>query len=158
MPISTSAADSPRAIYLDPGTHDLCLQVGDGAHVALDATNTITVEVGIDDRDEWCAVVVEVDELFYVTDISSEGLVVKQVGYQNIGRLLAQLEDQVDASARQAVATSLDLTASITDAWVAATDGQDVERRLEPILAAGEEERVAGAPWILENCGIDIEG
>jgi hypothetical protein len=48
-------------VYLGPGTHELCLQVGDGVHEALDVTDTVTVEVGVTDQDEWCAVVAEVD-------------------------------------------------------------------------------------------------
>jgi hypothetical protein len=152
---------SEGTIYLNPGSHDLCLQVGDGAHVALDATDTITVEVGIDDRDDWCAVVDEVDELFDATDNSSEEFAAKQVSYENIGRLLAQLEDgldQVDAAARQAVATSVGWAVGITDAMVTATDAQDAERLLESAFAASEGESGAGAPWILDNCGIDIDG
>ncbi len=154
---------SEGTIYLTPGTHKLCLQVGDGAHVALDATDTdtITVNVGINDRDDWCAVVGEVDELITATDNSSEKeFAVKQVGYENTGRLLAQLKggiDQVDASARQAVTANLDRATSITEAWVTATDAQDVERRLEPIFAASEGESGAAAPWILKNCGVEID-
>jgi len=34
-------------IYLEPGTHELCLQAGDGSHVALDASDGVTVEVAI---------------------------------------------------------------------------------------------------------------
>lgn len=30
---------------LDPGEHELCLQLGDGAHTALDVTDTMTVTV-----------------------------------------------------------------------------------------------------------------
>lgn len=32
-------------VELDPGEHTLCLQVGDGAHTALDATDEITITV-----------------------------------------------------------------------------------------------------------------
>ena len=55
-------------IYLEPGAHELCLQVGDGVHIALDITYQATVEVGINDRDQWCAVMGEVDGLFESTD------------------------------------------------------------------------------------------
>lgn len=36
---------SDGTVYLEAGTHELCLQVGDGTHVALDVTDTVTVEV-----------------------------------------------------------------------------------------------------------------
>ncbi len=69
----TSARRRPRGtIYLEPGSHDLCLQVGDGVHEALYVTDTVTVEVGIGSLDEWCAVVGEVDELFAVSDEEAE--------------------------------------------------------------------------------------
>lgn len=37
----STAAD----LELEPGEHDLCLQAGDGAHVALDLTDEITITV-----------------------------------------------------------------------------------------------------------------
>ena len=43
-------------VYLTAGRHELCLQVGDGVHVAQDLTDTITVEVGVRDQTEWCEV------------------------------------------------------------------------------------------------------
>lgn len=135
--IHFGGGQSEGTIYLSPGTHELCLQVGDGAHVALDATDTITVQVGIADRDGWCAAAGEVDELFNATDNSDDEFAVKQVAYEHIGRLLAQLEDgldHVDAAGRQAVATSIGFAASLTDALVAAADEQDAERRVEPIF------------------------
>ena len=82
---------STATIYLAPGTHSLCLQAGNGAHSALDATDTVEVDVGVDSRAEWCAVVEEVDGMFQATDTSGEDFASKQVGYENIHRLLAQL-------------------------------------------------------------------
>ena len=43
-------------VFLPAGHHELCLQVGDGVHVAQDITDTITVEVGVRDQTEWCEV------------------------------------------------------------------------------------------------------
>jgi hypothetical protein len=34
-----------REIALEPGTYDLCVQLGDGAHMAFGATETITITV-----------------------------------------------------------------------------------------------------------------
>ena len=61
-------AQTSGTIYLGPGEHELCLQTGDGAHVALEPTDRITVDVGVRDRDEWCAVTKEVDDLFLTAD------------------------------------------------------------------------------------------
>lgn len=38
-------ASTSGEVELEPGEHDLCLQVGDGEHTALDLTDEITVEV-----------------------------------------------------------------------------------------------------------------
>lgn len=63
---------SEGTIYLEPGSHELCLQVGDGVHAALDLTDTVTVDVGISDRDQWCTVVDEADGLFDANDDAIE--------------------------------------------------------------------------------------
>lgn len=153
---------SEGTIYLLPGTHELCLQAGDGGHVALDVTDTVTVEVAITDRDQWCAVVGETDELFTAADTEGDEFPVRQVSYENIRRLIAQLEDgldQVDTTDRDLVATSLTSAGSIAEAFTIATDEQDAERLIQPIFeATGEDGLNAGAPWILDNCGVDIDG
>lgn len=155
------AGQAEGTIYLSPGTHELCLQAGDGAHVALDATDRVTVEVGITDRDQWCAVIEETDELFAESDTDGDDFPIVQVSYENIRRLIAQLEDgldQVDAADRELVATSLAFADRIAESITAATDAADAERLLEPVFESGEEEINAGAPWILDNCDVDIDG
>lgn len=87
---------SDATVYLEPGSHDLCVQVGDGEHHALDVTDTIKVDVGIDDLDQWCGVVGEIDGMFEETDNSSDDFAVKQVSYENIRRLLTQVHDSLD--------------------------------------------------------------
>jgi len=47
-------------IYLEPGQHELCLQVSDGAHTALDITDTVTVDVEVENLQQ-CSVVGEMD-------------------------------------------------------------------------------------------------
>jgi len=102
-------------IYLEPGSHDLFLQVGDGVHQALDITDRRTVEVGITDEEGLCDVVTEIDDLFDEIDNSSDEFAVKQIGYENIRRLAAQMADGldvVDASDRG----DLEVTARFVDA------------------------------------------
>ena len=41
---------SDGVVYLGPGDHELCLQVGDGVHSALDITDTISIAVNVQDR------------------------------------------------------------------------------------------------------------
>lgn len=147
-------------IYLEPGRHELCLQVADGAHTALDATDRVTVEVGVTDRDGWCEVVGAVDELFEATDNSGDEFAVKQVGYENIRRLLAQLSaaiDIVDADVRDDVHASLAFGANVAGAFVGAADEEAAGEAVEA-LREGVEPPLPGAAWIDETCGVDIDG
>jgi hypothetical protein len=115
----------------------------------------------IDDREEWCAVIGEVDEQFAEVDSSDDDFEVKQAEYARLAVLIADLNAGiavVDASDRNAVRTSLGQASRITRAIVAAKNEQDAGRRLESIFAEGEERIADGAPWILANCGIEIDG
>ena len=50
-------------LYLGPGTHALCLQVGDGIHTAQAITDQISIEVGVESIEEFCTVATQLDEL-----------------------------------------------------------------------------------------------
>jgi hypothetical protein len=154
------AGQSEGVIYLEPGTHELCLQVGNGVHVALDITDSITIDVGIDSLDEWCAVIEEVDELFEAADASDEEFAVLQVGYENIGRLIAQLDDgleYVDADVRGDLESILEFTAELITALSTAEDETTAEATVESVYARAEEpdDRVVNA-WVAETCGTDL--
>ena len=148
-------------IYLEPGSHDLCLQVADGGHVALDATDTVTVEVGITDVRQWCAVIEEIDELFTDGDINSDDFAAVQLAAENIRRLIEQLDDAidvVDADARPDVAEELAFGRTFTTAFIEAEDPDEAWAAMEEELGAeGQESDGAGSTWILENCGVDID-
>jgi hypothetical protein len=156
------AGQSEGMVYLEPGPHALCLQAGDGAHVALGVTDTVNVTVGVDTLDEWCAVVGEVDVLFTATDTSDEDFAVRQVGYENIRRLIGQLEDgidQVDAAAREDVNAALAFGSGITAAFVGAADEEAAAESLELVWSDQQEDATSpGADWIAANCGVDIDG
>jgi len=148
-------------VYLEPGSHELCVQVGNGAHAATDITDTISVDVGVTDRDGWCAVVGEVDDLFLATDTSEEeDFAVRQAGYEGIRRLLAQLSDgidQVDADARDDVAAALDWATQLTLAFTESADAAEAEETLQPLFATAEDQVAAAGPWISENCDVEID-
>ena len=113
----------------------------------------------VDDRKEWCATVREVDERFKTADNSEGSFEKKQARYERIGELIGELDDGiavVNAMDRDAVRSSLEWTMRLTDALVAADDGRDAERRVEPLYAPGKQIQNAAAPWIRKNCGIDI--
>lgn len=152
---------SAGTVYLGPGEHELCLQVADGAHTALDITDTATVTVRVGTRDEWCDVIGDVDVLFTETDNSSEEFAVKQVAYGHLIRLLAQLTDGinlVEADVRDAVATALEQGSFIAGTFAEAADAQAAEEELwETFGAAGVSIDADAARWISETCDVDID-
>ena len=154
-------AQTSGTIYLGPGEHDLCLQPGDGIHVALEPTDRITVDVGVRDRDEWCGVIKEVDDLFLAADTSSDEFAVRQGKYEGIRRLIAQLTDgisQVDATARTAVATSLAQASSIAGTFADAADQAAAEAALQAVYGAeGAKQDPAAVTWIKDTCSVDID-
>ncbi len=153
---------SEGTIYLEPGSHELCLQVGDGVHSALDLTDTVTVDVGISDRDQWCAVVEETDGLFTANDGDEIEFAVRQVGYENVLRLIAQLADgldHVDADVRDDVAEAIDFGRIYAQAYVDSDDYQGVEAALTDTYGdEGVQSDGPGSTWILDTCGVDIDG
>ena len=146
-------------IYLGPGTHDLCVQIADGAHVATDITDTITVDVAVRNQQEWCAVVGEVDELFLLTDTSGQDFAANQVGYENVQRLLSQLTagiEHVDADAREAVTAAVEWATAVSLAFTESVDIGEAEDALAPLFA--DDSPVAAAePWVRDTCGVDID-
>ena len=146
-------------VYLAPGTHELCVQVADGAHTATDITETITVDVGVTSREQWCAVAAETDDLFLATDESSdEDFAVRQAGYEGIRRLLAQLTagiGHVDADARQDVGAGLSWATGVAAAFTDASSVAEAEAALAPLFADGGAVDAA-EPWIRQNCDVDI--
>ena len=147
-------------LYLGPGTHELCVQVGDGAHVASDVT--VTVEVGIDDQEQWCSVVEQIDARFDGVDSSDDEFAVKQADYAGIGRLLDQLISgltHVEAGVRADVRGAAERAQVITDALVDAADEAEAEANLEAVFATEEPSGAdAAAAWILDTCDVDIDG
>lgn len=149
---------SEGLIYLEPGPHELCLQVGDGVHAALDITDRRSIEVAIADQEEFCGVVIEIDQLFDALDNSSDEFALRQVGYENIRRLAMQLEsalDVVDAADRDELAATVSFVSALSSAFVDAADEADAEQALVPVFESISQD-LPGTEWILTNCGIDI--
>jgi hypothetical protein len=152
---------SEGMIYLEPGYHELCLQVGDGVHLASELTATVTVDVGVDNTDEWCTVVGQVDEAFDTVDNSDDEFAVKQLGYEGIRRLLSQLRtglEYVDEDARAAVGASLAWATDLVNALIQADDEVEAEAFVTPVFDRMEEGGLPGADWILATCSVDING
>jgi hypothetical protein len=147
-------------IYLAPGDHELCLQPGDGIHVALEPTDTIAVTVGVTTPEEWCGVIKEVDDLFAAADGSSEEFAVRKVQYEGIRRLLAQLiaaGDQVDADVRAEVTAALEQASDIAGTFADAADADAAQAALLDVYGvAGAQPSQAAAAWILDTCQVDI--
>jgi hypothetical protein len=151
------AGQAEGTIYLEPGTHELCLQAGDGSHTALDATDTVAVTVAILSVEQWCAVVGELEDLFDTTDASDDPFEIKQIGYENVRRLFAQLSDGVphlNADIRNAVQADIEFGNSIATAFTEATDVAASEAALaqidqDPLV-------VEGVEAVSETCDVDV--
>jgi hypothetical protein len=148
-------------IYLGPGTHELCLQMGDGTHVALDATDTVKVTVGVTSTSQWCAVAKEVDDLFTAADNSEDDFATKQVSYEQIRRLVAQLTDglaHVDASVRPQVAQLMDFATTVAETYTEAADEAAAAAAADTAFAQPElPPHSAAAQWILSTCDVDVD-
>jgi hypothetical protein len=148
-------------IYLAPGAHELCLQVGDGTHVALNATDTIKVTTRVTSTSQWCAVAKEVDDLFAATDNSADDFAVKQVSFEQIRRLVAQLTDglaHVDASVRPQVAQLMEFATTIAETYTESSDEAAAAAMAESVFAQLElPQNSAAAQWILSTCGVDVD-
>jgi hypothetical protein len=155
------AGQDEGVIYLAPGVHELCLQVGDGIHTALDVTDRVTIDVGITTLEQWCAVIEEVDGLFEAADTSDDEFAVRQVGYENIGRLLAQLDDALDlvpTDVRAQLDTSLDFAADLTEAVTGAADEVEANETVDTVFSRFDGDTLPGTEWVLDECGTDISG
>jgi hypothetical protein len=148
-------------LYLEPGTHSLCLQVGDGAHAALATTDTVEINVGITSRDEFCDVVAQTDSLMAGLDTSDDAWQAQQVGYENVRRLLTQLDaatDHVDADARGDVAELVHWATVVAETLLAAESKEAAAEQLwgpESRLPA-DGDVSGGEQWVLDNCGVSI--
>jgi hypothetical protein len=145
-------------VYVGPGTHELCLQVADGAHAALDITDTITFTAAIADEEQWCSVIGEVDDLFKATDEAGDDFAAQQVGYENVRRLIAQLDaslDVLDADIRDDIATTLATGTAMTTAFIDADDFESAVAELDTIDRTSSE---AGVSHIADRCNVDIDG
>ena len=152
---------SEGVVYLGPGEHELCLQVGDGAHTALALTDTVSVTVAISDRDEWCEVMGELDELIESLDVGEDEFAAQQVGWENSGRLAAQLAagiEHVDAAAAENVAVALGLAGVMADAVTEASDADSAMAAVDAVFeAAADLDEIPGQTWIEDTCDIDLE-
>lgn len=152
---------SDGVVYLGPGEHELCLQVGDGVHSALDLTDTISVTVAISDQDEWCSVMAELDELIESLDVSDDDFAAQQVGWENSDRLAAQLLagiDHVDPAAADDVAMALGLASDMAAAVSEASDADTAMAAVDTVSeAAVDLDEIPGQLWIEDTCGIDLE-
>lgn len=114
------------------------------------------------DQEQWRATAKLVDDRFTSVDNSDDEFSVKQAGYEEIGGLLDTLidnVDQVDASSRTEVEETIERAHELTDTFVAASDEAEAGEKLETFFSEGESvASPAAAKWILDTCGVDIDG
>lgn len=162
--VHVGSGASTGVIYLEPGTHSLCLQVGDGVHTALAVTDTAEIDVAITTVDEWCTVIAETDTMFVGLESSSDDRAVRLVGYENARRLLAQLADgvdviEVDGEVATQVGELIHWATVMAETYLAAESDEAAAEQLwgpDGVLPTSSESVDAGAEWILDTCGVDL--
>jgi hypothetical protein len=135
--IDVADGATTATVYLEPGEHELCLQFADGSHAATDVIDRATVTAGVVSVEEWCSVIDEVDALFAQTDNSADPFEVKQIGYENIGRLFAQVSTGLtllDPDDREAVAADINFGVRIITALTQAADEQAAQAAFDTIV------------------------
>ena len=91
----------------------------------------------------------EVDELFEAADTSEDEFSVLQVSYENIGRLIAQLDDglaYVDPEVRDDLDTVLDYNAEIITVFSTAEDETTAYETLDSVHARVQSSTIGSSP------------
>jgi hypothetical protein len=143
-------------LYLRAGTHDLCLQVGDGAHVAQPITETLTVTVGVETREEWCAVSNEIDAIAPKGDDPDATIDDLHSSAGKVAALIDQLQQRVDLVsevAQEDVSAMIDHFLALTTAITGSPDVETAEARSEEFYVDVPQAVIDGSNWVDSNCG-----
>lgn len=141
-------------LYLPPGEHRLCLQVGDGAHTAVGLTDELTVTVGVQDEAQWCAVAEELDELVEGLDLDTVELADAQAALTGAKALVQQLQDGLGhaGTAADDAGPLLDVFVEMADAVLAAPDAEAAKAAVDAIGADAEGAFEAGSLAVEISC------
>ena len=151
-------------IYLTAGEHTLCLQIGDGAHVAQPLTSMLKVDVGVDSADEWCAVSRQLEDLTdsaaAIEDVTSAAQFAEfQATYAKATRLAGQMEaglGHVDVAHRDALADLLGFFTTMSGAVTAAPDAAQLQPQMDDLWAASPASLQEAGAWMKDTCHVDI--
>lgn len=143
------------ALYLRAGTYELCLQVGDGAHVAQPITDTITVTVGVETREEWCRVSNEIDAIAPDAEDPSTTIEDVHAAAAKVTALVDQLQQRLDLVsdiAREDVAAMIDHFLGLTTAVSGSPDTETAKTRSEEFFVDVPQAVIDGSHWVESNC------
>lgn len=155
-------AQTETVLYLGPGEHSLCLQVGDGQHTALDVTDEITVNVAVTDTGEWCATIGELDAIAVESPEFDDDPDGARSAWAKVGALAEQLraadEELVDAGFRDVVSAEIVVMAELGSGLAASSSLQEAEEVFANVLQdpASEENFGAVQDYVQDTCGISI--
>ncbi len=144
-------------LSLPPGEHTLCLQVGDGTHVATGLTDEITVTVGITNLDEWCGVVREVDAMLDANSLDAP-LDELQPLHADVIALTDQLiagMDAVDAEHRDDIRTVIEGQQTLSQVIVGATDAAAMRAGIDGATAQELDVADGTYEWVGTTCELD---
>jgi hypothetical protein len=152
-------------IHLGPGTHRLCLQIGDGQHTALDVTDTVEIDVGVTSTEQWCDVLTEIDDID--ASLGDHDFAAVQASAGHALPLLEQLlaaTSYVDADVRAAVEQYAAFARQMFEVYVAASSAAEAQSMAwgpEGILATFTDaelqaiEHDAGG-WLKRTCDVTV--
>ena len=146
-------------VFLPAGRHELCLQVGDGVHVAQDITDTITVDVGVRDQNEWCEVAGDMNDTIkgskFADVRSDEEFAELQSVFLDGAQLLDQLIkglDHIDPQARAEVDVMLNHMWDKAYAIIDEPNLQAAAERHGALKAAEPAEMGPATMWMATAC------
>jgi hypothetical protein len=155
-------AQTETVLYLGPGEHTLCLQVGDGEHTALDVTDEITVNVAVTDIGEWCATISELDAISVESPEFDDDPDGARSAWAKVGALADQLlaadEGLVDAGFRDVVSAEIAVMSELGSSLAASSSPEEAEEVIATVLedSATEENFGAVEDYVQDTCGFSI--
>jgi pyrimidine-specific ribonucleoside hydrolase len=148
---------SDSVLSLPAGEHTLCLQVGDGTHLATGLTDEITVTVGVTTLEEWCGVVREVGVILDGNSLDAPIEELQPI-HADVVALMDQLIagiDVIDDEHRGDVLTITEGQQMLSQAIVDATDATAMKAEIDELTSQVFVVAEGTYEWVGTTCGLD---
>ena len=146
-------------LALAPGSYELCLQLGNGEHIATSLTDTVDIDVGVETLDEACRVGDLVDGMTEAVDGDSVEFADKQAAYVEAALYAEQIIDGIEViepSHRAAYEALLGVFIRSADVISAAPDFATAEAGVQAILDAAPQSTWDAAEFFMADCDSNL--